>query len=126
MNTKLKASRSRKKLKFGIDRQVAFGFTAIRICFSNNTVLIEQVDDGNTDVPSLFNLDFLDKYRIYVNNVSSHLVGEVLNIKLQISQKRGHLYLDWSEWENSLHEEWALNIPPQILLSFIWQTFQFI
>lgn len=62
MSSNIKASRSSNKYKFRIDQQVAIGSIAKIISFPNNTILIEQVDVNNTEIPFLLCFDFLDKY----------------------------------------------------------------
>lgn len=103
MGIKFKASHSNNKYKFGNDRQVEIGSISIRNPFPNNTGLIEKVDVVNKDAPFLLGLDFLDNYHMYVNNVFNHLVCEELYLKLQISLKCEHLYLEYSGCKHILY-----------------------
>lgn len=50
----------------------------------------------NTDVPFLVGLGFLDKYNMYVNDVSNRLACEKLDMKIPILRKRGNMFIQWS------------------------------
>jgi len=54
-----------------------------------------HVDVVPLDVPLLLGLDTLDKYGLYVNNVTNYLVSDGRGIAVPLQRKGGHIYLVW-------------------------------
>lgn len=62
----------------------------------------------SADILSLIGLDLLDKYEIFVNNVSNSLFCDLLNIKLPLTRKHVHIYLEWKIQNHSLYTYFEL------------------
>lgn len=73
MGQNLRTKQSKNKHSFWNDKQAAIGTIDKKIPVKKafNT---EQFYTVNTDVPFLIGLDFLDTYKMYVNNASNRLV----------------------------------------------------
>jgi len=54
-----------------------------------------HVDVVPLDVPLLLGLDTVDKYGLYVNNVTNYLVSDGRGIAAPLQRKGGHIYLVW-------------------------------
>jgi len=103
MGTKFKPTPSARRFKFGRDEQTSLGRIAIRIPIHGWNILIEHVDIVRADVPFLIGLDLLDKYKMYLNNVSNQLCFPQLDITVPVIRKFGHIYLEWAPHERILY-----------------------
>jgi len=47
------------------------------------------------NVPFLLGLGIMDRYRMYVNSVTNHLICVNEDVSVPVVRKYGHIYLDW-------------------------------
>lgn len=66
-------------------------------------VITELADIVNSHVPIFTDFDFLDKYKMFVNNVANVLKCPILRCYIPLSRKHGHTYLEWTKIENFLY-----------------------
>lgn len=91
MKIEFNPKKSSNKYRFGDDQQQSIGTITIRIPIMDNLVISKKVDVVPANVRFLIGLDFLDKYRFYINNVENNLCIPILNVKIPIIRKRGHI-----------------------------------
>ena len=97
MKIKFRPKKSRNKYKFGQDTQNALGSIIMRIPIGRKELVTEKVDIVRANVPFLIGLDFLDTYKMYVNNVENLLVCPHLDLYIPTIRKNRHIYLEWEE-----------------------------
>lgn len=69
MGSSLKMKSSNNKYRFGENKQVSLGPTALRKRFQHNMIVTRRIDVVHASAPVLIGLDLLDKYGPYVNNI---------------------------------------------------------
>ena len=97
MGVKFKTSKNKKKYKFCNDRQKSLGAMNIRIPIPGYKVINLKVDVVSANVPFIIGLDFLDKYRMFVNTVTHTRCARILDLQGTVVRKRGHIYLERSQ-----------------------------
>ena len=97
MGVKFKTSKNKNKYKFGNDRQKSLGAMNIRIPIPGYKVINLKVNVVSANVPFLIGLNFLDKYRMFVNTVTNTLCAPILDLQVPVVRKRGHIYLEWRQ-----------------------------
>ena len=90
-----KVKRGNTIFKFGNSFHKSYGIVEIRIPIPSNFYLPILSDVVNADIPLLIGLDFLDKAKIYVNNLTNKLICPSQNWSLKLERKFGHLLLEW-------------------------------
>ena len=81
--------------RFGGEVYESRGTLSVHIPLSPTFYLPLHVDVVPLDVPLLLGLDTLDKYGLYVNNVTNYLVSDGRGIAVPLQRKGGHIYLVW-------------------------------
>jgi len=71
------------------------GAVSIRLLIAEDYFLPLFVNIIALKVPFLRGLDIMDRYRMYVNNVTDHLVCVNEGVAVPEVRKYGHIYLDW-------------------------------
>ena len=71
------------------------GAVSIRLPIAEDYFLPLFVKVIALNVPFLLGLDIMDRYRMYVNNVTNHLVCVNEGVAVPVVRKYGHIYLDW-------------------------------
>ncbi|GAB0498186.1 hypothetical protein MMPV_009527 [Pyropia vietnamensis] len=67
----------------------------MRIPLTEDFFIELSVDVVNVNVPLLFGMDTLDKFRMYANTVLNRLVCEVYSVTVPLVRKLGHVYYVW-------------------------------
>jgi len=91
----LKLSKVSKIYRFGRGRHKAIGTMDIDVPLGSTFIMRLTVEVVDLNVPFLLGLDVMDKYRLYVNTVSNHLVCVNEGVDLPVVRKYGHVYYDW-------------------------------
>jgi len=91
----LKLSKVTDIYRFGRGRDKAIGTMDIDVPLGSTFIMRLTVDVVDLNVPFLLGLDVMDKYRLYVNTVSNHLVCVKEGVDLPVVRKYGHVYYDW-------------------------------
>ena len=99
---KFKPKKNKRKFRFGDDKQKSLGTINVRIPIQGYRIIVEKVDVVPVDVPFLIGLDFLDKYKLYVNTLENRLSGPDLNINVSLTRKLGHIYMEWKRIDKIL------------------------
>jgi len=81
--------------RFGGEVYESRGTLSVHIPLSPTFYLPLRVDIVPLDIPLLLGLDTLDKYGLYVNNVTNRLVSDGRGITAPLQRKGGHIYLVW-------------------------------
>ena len=81
----------------------SIGSILMRIPIGQTEMVTEWVDVVPSNVPFLVGLDFLDKYKMYVNNVENFLVCPNLDLHLPLIRKNRHIYLEWGKSHKILY-----------------------
>ena len=81
--------------RFGGEVYESRGTLSVHIPLSQTFYLLLRVDIVPLDIPLLLGLDTLDKYGLYVNNVTNRLVSDGRGIAAPLQRKGGHIYLVW-------------------------------
>ena len=102
MGVPLKTSYSRSKFRFGGHRQDSLGKISMKVPLGDFAMITEEVDVVKPSVPFLLGLDFMDKYKMYVNNVDNVLSFPHLDVHIPLIRRRGHIYLVWDTSEQIL------------------------
>lgn len=74
MSVKFKPIKHNKKYSFGNHEQLSLRSILIRIPILNQHIIHEKVDLVIADVPFSIGLEFLDRHKMHVDNVSNHFV----------------------------------------------------
>lgn len=69
----------------------------IRIQKADHEKIMELVDILRTDVLLFTGMAFLDKYKLYVDNVENGLCPTQINLNICLTREHSHLYFDWSK-----------------------------
>lgn len=101
---------SKNKYKFRSDKQPSLVAIKIKIPILKSRLISLEVDLVRADVSFLIGLDFLDKYNCSVNSVENKLCCSELILKIPLTRKKRHIYLEWNEEEEIL-------ITPQELIN---------
>ena len=89
---KLKLRKLKVRLKFPDQTELSLGRMSI-ILSTSSGMRSFSVDLVAPNVPVLFGLDFLDRERWVVNNVTSKICYSSKNWEMPVYRKHGHLYL---------------------------------
>ena len=71
------------------------GAVSIRLPIAKDYFLPLFVNVIALNVPFLLGLDIMDRYCMYVNNVTNHLVCVNEGVAVPAARQYGHIYLDW-------------------------------
>jgi len=77
------------------------GCLDIRAPITDEFIIIMAVDVIKLNVPFLLGLDTLDRYKIYVNNVTDELVCVNEGVNLPTTCSDGHVFYSW-EWNSDI------------------------
>ncbi|OSX76497.1 hypothetical protein BU14_0188s0015 [Porphyra umbilicalis] len=83
--------------QFGGGKHDTVGCLDIRVPITAEFIIIMAVDVIKLNVPFLLGLDTLDRYKMYVNNVTDELVCVNEGVSLPTTRSDGHVYYSW-EW----------------------------
>lgn len=115
----MQLQKSSNRYRFGKDKQVCLVSFIIRIQIPQNMVISEIVDVVQANVPFLIGLDFLDKYKLYVNIVKTVLHYTSVNIEIPLRRKHGQIYLTCNQERKVLYTRPELRKLHKTLFPFI-------
>ena len=93
----MKKVRPKTVYQFGGGKHDTVGCLDIRGPITAELIIIMAVDVIKLNVPFLLGLDTLDRYKMYLNNVTDELVFVNEGVSLPTTHSDGHVYYSW-EW----------------------------
>ena len=102
METEMNLNPSENRFRFGDNSQRSLGSIIMKIPLGDKRLIIEKVDVVKSDIPFLIGLDFMDKYKFYVNTVTNQLCAPLLELQIPLKRKKGHIYLTWCNSKETL------------------------
>lgn len=94
---RLKRDKVPEVYRFGGSRHASIGTLAMRIPLADDFFMQLMVNVVDVNVPLLFGLDILDKFRMYANTVLNRLVCEAYSVTVPLVRKLGHVYYVWEQ-----------------------------
>lgn len=98
--------KSRFRFRFEVDQRTFIRCISVRIPIGNREVIVRRMDVVDLNTPLLVARDTLKKYRMNADSVQNKLYFPDLDIKVQLTRSRSHVYLKW---------------PRSSLVLFTWQ-----
>lgn len=89
MGVKLKPVKDNEKYMFVNDEHLLLRLVLIRIPILNQHIISKNVDVEIADIPFFVGLDFLDKYKMYVDNKSNNLCTTPMDFKISFTRRKG-------------------------------------
>lgn len=83
------------QFRFGSDKKISLGSIVIRISIGSKFLINYTVEFFRSNDTFLIRLDFLEKYKIFVNSIV--LTCPSLKLAVPIARKRDHIYLQWKK-----------------------------
>lgn len=94
MGTEFLLMSSTNQYRFDNERQKSIGSVTTQIPFLIDMSFTMEINVFSLDIPFLLGLDFLDKHQLYFDNMPNYLCSPQPDIKILLTRKHGHIYLE--------------------------------